>query len=111
MDLPLSEEQSRFAQSIRDFAAGELRSGAARRDETGEFPWPEVAKMAKVGLLGLIFPPAYGGQGRDCVSLALAVEELARVDAAVTLTLLGHMLCANHVAISGTPAQKERFLA
>jgi butyryl-CoA dehydrogenase len=63
-----------------------------------------------MALFGLTFPAEYGGGGADFVSYAIMVEELARVDASVTITLLAHTLCASHIAAFGSDEQKERFL-
>lgn len=110
MDFELTEEQAALRQTVRAFAATELRPGARERDKTGEFPCQAVEGMRRLGLLGLVQPPAYGGGGRDLVSYAIAVEELAREDASVAITLLAHTLCASHINLFGTEAQKERFL-
>jgi alkylation response protein AidB-like acyl-CoA dehydrogenase len=111
MKFGLTEEQRALQRTVREFAVKELGPGAARRDETGEFPLQEVRKLREIGLFGLIFPREYGGGGRDFLSYVVAVEELARVDASVALTLLAHNLCACHIYAAGTPAQKEEFLA
>ena len=110
MDFELTEEQRSLRQTIREYAAAELKPGAARRDETGEFPWPAVNRLRQMGLFGLAFPSAYGGGGRDFVSYAIAVEELARVDASVTITLLAHTLCASHINAFGSEDQKRIHL-
>ncbi|MCM2357040.1 MAG: acyl-CoA dehydrogenase family protein [Geobacteraceae bacterium] len=110
MDSSLTEEQQALQLKIRSFAAEELKPGAARRDETGEFPWPEVKKLQGMGLFGLVLPPEYGGGGRDFVSFAVAVEELARADASVTITLLAHNLCAGHINAFGSAEQKRVWL-
>ena len=110
MEFELTEEQRSLQQRVREFAAAELKPGAAQRDKTGEFPWPAVRKMQQMGLFGLVYPVEYGGGGRDFVSYAVVVEELARVDASVTITLLAHTLCASHINAFGSAEQKERFL-
>jgi len=109
-ELDLTGEQQELQQSVRSFALAELQPGAARRDETAEFPADAVKRLAELGLLGLTLPPIYGGGGRDFVSYTLVVEELARVDASVAITFLAHMLCANHIATFGSDEQKRRFL-
>jgi butyryl-CoA dehydrogenase len=106
----LTKEQADLEHLVREFAEKELLPGAARRDETGEFPGAAVGKMGELGLMGLIFPVEYGGGGRDFVSYTIAVEELARVDAAVAITLLAHMLCSTHIFAFGSDEQKKRFL-
>ncbi|HKZ18130.1 MAG TPA: acyl-CoA dehydrogenase family protein, partial [Geobacteraceae bacterium] len=110
MDFELTDEQRTLQQTVREFAASELKPGAARRDETGEFPQQEMNKLGQLGFLGLPFPTTYGGGGRDFVSYAIAVEELARVDASITITLLAHTLCASHIYAFGSEEQKQRYL-
>ncbi len=111
MDTDLTKEQRALRETVREFAAAELKPGAGRRDETGEFPRVEMEKLAERGLMGLFFPPGFGGGGRDFLSYAIAVEELARADASVAITLLAHTLCAAQIDSFGSPAQKERFLS
>ena len=110
MDFELSEEQRSLQQRVRDFADHELAPGAAQRDASGEFPVEPVKKLQEMGLFGLPFPVHYGGGGRDFVSYVTVVEELARGDASVTITLLAHTLCASHIAAFASHEQKERFL-
>jgi butyryl-CoA dehydrogenase len=110
MEFELTEVQRSLRERVRAFAEAELKPGAAQRDATGEFPWPAVRRMQEMGLFGLTLPAAYGGGGADFVSYAVMVEELARIDASVTITLLAHTLCASHIAAFGSDEQKERFL-
>ncbi len=110
MDFALTAEQKEFQRTVREFAERELKPGASRRDETGEFPAAIVPKLAEMGLMGMVFPLEYGGGGRDFVSYAVAVEELARVDAAVTITILAHTLCAGHIFAFGSDEQKRMYL-
>ncbi|HYS44414.1 MAG TPA: acyl-CoA dehydrogenase family protein, partial [Geobacteraceae bacterium] len=106
MEFELTEEQRALQKTVREYAEAELKPGAARRDETGEFPWSEVKQLQQTGLFGLVIPEEYGGGGRDFVSYVTAVEELARIDASVTITLLAHNLCASHINAFGSIAQK-----
>jgi len=110
MNIGLNKDQAALQQQVREFAEKELLPGVDRRDRTGEFPEEEVAKLGRAGLMGLIFPEEYGGGGRDVVSYTVAVEELARADAATAITLLAHMLCASHIYAFGSEAQKREFL-
>ncbi len=110
MDLELSEQQQQLQQTIRTFAATELKPGAAQRDKSGEFPWPEIRKMQGLGLFGLNSPPEFGGRGLDFLSYAVCVEELARIDASLTITLLAHTLCAGHINAAGSVEQKREYL-
>ncbi|HEY5975366.1 MAG TPA: acyl-CoA dehydrogenase family protein [Geobacteraceae bacterium] len=109
-EAELTREQVELQQMVRQFADQELKPGAGQRDKTGEFPGPAMQRLQELGLLGLIFPAGYGGGGRDFVSYAVVVEELARADASVAITLLAHTLCASHINTFGTPAQQREFL-
>ena len=110
MEEGLTNEQKAFRQTIREFAATELKPGAAQRDKTGAFPGRR-SRNCSSWVFSAILPREYGGGGRDFVSYAIAVEELARADASVTITLLAHTLCASHINAFGSPDQKKRFLA
>lgn len=110
MTCELTEAQRTLQQTIREVAGAELKPGVGQRDEAGEFPAAQVAKLHELGLFGLVLPDEYGGGGRDFLSYVLVVEELAQVDAATTITLLAHTLAASHLNAFGSPAQKERFL-
>ena len=111
MEYELTEQQRTLQETVRAFAEAELKPGAARRDETGEFPREAVKRLQQMGVFGLAIPSVYGGGGRDFVSFVVAVEEIARVDASVAITLLAHNLCAGHIAAFGSEAQKMSFLA
>ena len=110
MDFELSEAQSSLQQRVREFADRELAPGAAQRDASVEFPVQPVEKLQEMGLFGLPFPARYGGGGSDFVSYVTVVEELARCDASVAITLLAHTLCASHIDAFASHEQKERFL-
>lgn len=111
MDFELNEEQKTLQKTVREFADSELAPGAAQRDASGEFPAQEVKKLQDMGLFGLVFPARYGGGGRDFVSYVTAVEELARADASVAITVLAHTLCASHIDAFASHEQKERYLS
>lgn len=110
MEFRLTDEQVALQRRAREFAAQELLTGVERRDREGDFPASAMKKLGQSGLMGLIFPPEYGGGGQDFLSYSLVVEELARVDAAVAITLLAHTLCASHICTFGTEQQKRQFL-
>ncbi|HJV65479.1 MAG TPA: acyl-CoA dehydrogenase family protein [Geomonas sp.] len=111
MEFELSDEQKELQKRVRELADTELVPGAAQRDASGEFPAEAVKKLQDMGLFGLIFPQRYGGGGGDFVSYVTVVEELARVDASVTITLLAHTLCATHLDLFASEEQKVRYLA
>jgi alkylation response protein AidB-like acyl-CoA dehydrogenase len=111
VNLDLTSEQRLLVETVRDFARARIAPIAAAHDESGEFPWDTVREMASLGLFGVPFPEEYGGAGADALSLALVVEELARVDASHSITVGAHTsLAASPIHDFGTPAQKERFL-
>jgi alkylation response protein AidB-like acyl-CoA dehydrogenase len=110
MDFALTEEQTAIRQAVREFVDKELKPGAARRDATGEFPRQAITGIGEMGLMGIIFPPEYGGRGGNFIDYAIVVEELARVDASVAITLLAHTLCANHIFTYGSEEQKQKYL-
>ncbi len=110
MDFALTPGQLRLRRTAREFAEKELMPGAARRDAAGEFPAQAVAMMGKLGLMGFPFPAEYGGGENGFTGYAVAVEELARADASVTITLLAHTLCAGHIHAFGSETQKRDFL-
>jgi len=111
MDFDLSDEQKAIQSLCREFARGEVAPHAEAMDREARFPYEIVAKMAELGLLGLPFPEAYGGAGADTVSYALAVMEIARIDASTAITLAAHVsLGATPFYLFGTEAQKQRYL-
>jgi butyryl-CoA dehydrogenase len=83
IDHLLTEEQIMIRDTARDFAENELKPGAAERDEQEIYPKDIITKLAELGFLGINTPEEYGGAGMDCVSYALATEELSRGDASV----------------------------
>ena len=107
----LSEEHQALAASVRDFANQVVAPVAAIHDQDQSFPYDVVKQMASLGLFGLPFPEELGGMGGDYLSLCLAIEELARVDQSVAITLeAGVGLGSMPIFRSGTDAQKEQFL-
>jgi alkylation response protein AidB-like acyl-CoA dehydrogenase len=111
MDFDLSPEQEAFRRVVRDFADEVVRPRAEEMDERAELPMDIVKQMGELGLFGLPFPEEYGGQGSDFLTLCLAIEELARVDSSIAITLEAAVgLGANPIHRFGTQAQKERWL-
>ncbi|RMF94302.1 MAG: acyl-CoA dehydrogenase [Nitrospinota bacterium] len=111
MDFRLTEQQQLIQQTVREFAEKEIAPVIADYNKRYAFPWPIVKQLASLGILGIIFPPEYGGAGMDYVSYALAVEELSRVDGSVGITVAAHVsLCSNHIYLAGTEEQKRRYL-
>jgi len=111
MDLDLSQEQQDFVKTVRAFVDDAVRPHAERWDEKHELPMDAVAQMAELGLFGLPFPESYGGSGADFLTLCLAIEELARVDSSLAITLEAAVgLGAMPVYRFGTEEQKQRWL-
>jgi len=110
MEFELTEEQRSLQQKLREFAAVELRPGAAAREKTGEFAREAIKKLCRMGVFGLILPEEYGGKGRHFMDYAVVMEELARHDPSVAISLGSHTLCASHISTFGTPEQKRRYL-
>jgi short/branched chain acyl-CoA dehydrogenase len=111
MDFELSDEQRLLRDTVRDFARQEVAPVAEELDRTKAFPYELVAKMGKLGLMGIPFPEEYGGGGADTLSYALAVEELTRVDSSVAITMAAHTsLGTMPIALWGTDEQKDDWL-
>src|SRR5829696_4289217 len=111
MDFSLSDEQQLLRRSVREFAEAEIRPHVREWDEAQHFPDELVAKLAALGLMGIQFPEEYGGAGMSALEYCVCIEELARVDPAVSLSVAAHNgLCAAQIFMFGSDAQKQRFL-
>jgi short-chain 2-methylacyl-CoA dehydrogenase len=111
MDFDFTDEQQEFREAVRAFADEVVRPRAEEMDRTGEFPYDIVKQMGEMGLFGLPFPEDVGGQGSDFTTFCIAVEELARVDSSVAITLEAAVgLGASPINRYGSPEQKERWL-
>jgi alkylation response protein AidB-like acyl-CoA dehydrogenase len=106
----LTEEQRAIAGMARDFAQGEIAPNIERWDREHHFPRELYTKMGDAGLMGIVVPEAFGGAGADYVSYALAIEELARVDAGTAVTLSVHAMICAAIAKLGSPDQQARYL-
>jgi alkylation response protein AidB-like acyl-CoA dehydrogenase len=112
MDFRPTDEQQLLRRSVREFAETEIRPHVREWDEQQHFPRELVPKMAALGLLGIQFPEQYGGAGMSGLEYCICIEEIARVDPAVALSLAAHNgLCSSHISLFGTEEQKQRFLA
>lgn len=111
MDFELSEENRLWQETIRDFAAKELRPISAEFDRQAEFPAAAFKKMASLGLLGLNVPEEYGGAGVDAVGAAVAIEAVGWADGGIGLSTAAHngLGCAP-IALFGTGEQRARWL-
>jgi short-chain 2-methylacyl-CoA dehydrogenase len=112
VEFDLSPEQRRWRDLAWEFARDEIKPVAEQLDREQKFPYDIVARMSDLGLLGLSLPEDWGGSGGDLISYCLAVEEVARADTSVAITMEAHIsLGCSPIANFGTVAQKERFLA
>jgi short-chain 2-methylacyl-CoA dehydrogenase len=111
MDFRLSEEHEALRQTVREFAREVVAPVIAEHYERGTFPYEIVREMGRMGLFGLPFPEEYGGMGGDYFALCLAIEELARVDSSVAITLEAAVsLGAMPIYRFGTEEQKKQWL-
>jgi butyryl-CoA dehydrogenase len=111
MHVMLTEDQELFRRTVREFAEREIAPVAAEHDEHERFPSENVKKMGELGLMGLTVPTEYGGAGAGPVEYALAMEEVARADAAhsVILTVNASLVC-EPILKFGNEEQRKRFL-
>jgi alkylation response protein AidB-like acyl-CoA dehydrogenase len=111
VDFELTSEHESFRRVVRDFADAEIAPHAEAWDRDHTFPVDVVVKMGELGLFGLPFPEEYGGGGADLTTLCVAIEEIARVDHSMAITLeAGVGLGANPIYTFGTEEQRQRWL-
>jgi alkylation response protein AidB-like acyl-CoA dehydrogenase len=111
LDFNLSEEQRLLQKTVREFAETELGPHAREWDERQEFPRQVFTKLGEMGLMGVVWPPEYGGSGLTTLDYAIVMEELARVEAGVALSVAAHnSLCSGHIFLAGSEEQKKKFL-
>ena len=111
MDFDLSDHHRLLRQTVRDFARHEIAPVAEELDRTKAFPYEIVRRLGELDLMGIPFPEEYGGGGGDSLAYALAVEELARVDSSVAITLCAHTsLGTQPIYVFGSEEQKRDWL-
>ena len=111
MNFDLSDEQRLLRDTVRDFARNEVRPVAEELDREKRFPYEIVAKMGELGLMGIPFPEEFGGGGADTLSYVLAVEELARIDSSVCITMAAHTsLGTMPIHLWGSDEQKAEWM-
>jgi alkylation response protein AidB-like acyl-CoA dehydrogenase len=111
MDFQLTEEQALLRKTVRDFAEAEIGPHSREWDEKQAFPRELFGRLGELGLAGVCWPEEYGGSGLSTLDWTLVMEELARVDAGVALSLAAHHgLCSAHIHLAGSEEQKRRFL-
>ena len=111
MDFRLTADQQLLRRTVREFAEAEIRPHVMEWDQTQHFPVELVPKLASLDLLGIQWPEEYGGAGMSAVDYCICIEELARVDPSVALSVAAHNgLCSAHIAMFGTETQKQQYL-
>jgi alkylation response protein AidB-like acyl-CoA dehydrogenase len=111
MDFALTDEQTLLRNSVREFAEAEMRPHVMEWDEAQHFPKSLMPKLAELGLMGIQFPESLGGAGMSAVDYCICIEELARVDPSVSLSVAAHNgLGAAHISMFGTDEQKLKYL-
>ena len=112
MDFQLNDEQRQLKRTVHEFAQREIGPHVMEWDEAGEFPLATVKELGKLGLMGCIFPPEYGGAGMGYLEYVTAIVELSRVDGSVGIIVAAHTsLCTNHIFVAGNEAQKKKYVS
>jgi alkylation response protein AidB-like acyl-CoA dehydrogenase len=111
LDFNLTEEQEAIRRSVREFAEAEIRPHVREWDETQYFPRELFPRMGELGLTGVLVPERLGGAGLGYVEYALVIEEIARVDPSVGLSVAAHnSLCTNHILQYGNDSQRAQYV-
>ncbi|MCX6247863.1 MAG: acyl-CoA dehydrogenase family protein [Bacteroidetes bacterium] len=111
MNFEFTEEQEMIRQSARDYAQRELIKDVLERDAKAEFPALHVKALAELGFMGMLVDPKYDGGGMDTVSYVLAMEEISKIDASVSVIMsVNNSLVCYGIEAFGTEEQKEKFL-
>src|SRR4051794_17073090 len=111
MLFDLDDDTQLLQRTVRDFARSEVAPVAAELDRTKAFPYALVAQMGELGLMGIPFPEQVGGAGGSTLQYAIAVEELARVDSSVAITMCAHTsLGTQPIYLFGSGEQKAEWL-
>jgi alkylation response protein AidB-like acyl-CoA dehydrogenase len=111
MNFQLSEEHLMIQKAARDFAQTECLPGVIERDELQRFPKEQVMKLAELGFMGMMVDPKYGGSGMDTVSYVLAMEEISKIDASVSVCMsVNNSLVCWGLETYGNEEQKQKYL-
>lgn len=111
IDLQPTDEMKMLRQAARDFAENEIRPHVMKLDEAQEFPHAIVKKMAELGFLGAVIPQDLGGSGLTALEFVVIMEEIARIDPSVALTLAAHSgLCLEHIARFANDKQARTYI-
>jgi alkylation response protein AidB-like acyl-CoA dehydrogenase len=111
MDFNLTEEQLMIQAAARDFAKNSCLPGVIERDEKQSFPKEQIMQLAELGFMGMMVSPTYGGAGMDTISYVLAMEEISKIDASVSVCMsVNNSLVCWGLETFGTEAQKQKYL-
>ena len=111
MDFSLTEEQLTIRQAARDFARRECLQGVIERDDKQQLPREQLLKLAELGFMGMMVSPEFGGAGMDTVSYVLAMEEISKIDASVSVAMsVNNSLVCWGLEAYGSQKQKEEYL-
>ncbi|KIC90204.1 acyl-CoA dehydrogenase [Flavihumibacter sp. ZG627] len=111
MHFQLSEEHLMIQQAARDFARNECLPGVIERDDNQKFPREQVMKLADLGFMGMMVDPKYGGSGMDTISYVLAMEEISKIDASVSVCMsVNNSLVCWGLEAYGSEEQKQQYL-
>ena len=109
--LELTENQIMIRDTIREFAEKNIRPVIMEYDESQKFPMEIMQKLGELGFMGILVPEEFGGAGLGYIEYALIIEELAKVDPSVALSVAAHNgLCTNHINLFGNEHQKKKYL-
>jgi alkylation response protein AidB-like acyl-CoA dehydrogenase len=111
LDFAYTPEQNQLRKTIRDFTDAEIRPHVMEWDESQHFPVDVFRELGQLGVLGVVFPEDLGGTGHSYVDYSILMEEIARVDPSIALSVAAHVsLCTNHIYLAGSRDQKERYI-
>ena len=111
MHFQLTEEHIMIQKAARDFAQNECLPGVIERDEKQQFPAEQIKKLGALGFMGMMVDPKYGGAGMDTISYVLAMEEISKVDASVSVCMsVNNSLVCWGIQTFGTEEQKQKYL-
>ena len=111
MDFGYTPEQHHLRSTIRAFAETEIKPHVMEWDESQHFPLDVFRELGRLGVLGAVFPEELGGAGYSYIDYSIIMEEIARVDPSIALSLAAHVsLCTNHIFLAGNPEQRERYI-
>src|SRR5690349_20647770 len=111
MDFHLGEEHLMIQKAARDFAVSECLPGVIERDEHKTFPYEQLLQLADLGFMGMMVKPEYGGAGMDTISYVLAMEEISKIDASVSVCMsVNNSLVCWGLEEYGSEEQKQKYL-